>query len=94
MHGNGPFFNRMGFNPFCPFFCPFFINTILTVEAKNGPLNGETLNGLKDVKCEQTFSALCRHLCKFFVNINECHTSIHCVNVDVITDQCYTLSVF
>ena len=56
MHGNGPFFNRMGFNPFCPFFCPFFINTILTVEAKNGPLNGETLNGLKDVKCEQTFT--------------------------------------
>ena len=48
------FFNRMGFNPFCPFFCPFFINTILTVEAKYGPLNGETLNGLKDVKCEQT----------------------------------------
>ena len=32
-----------------------FMNTILTVEAKNGPLNGETLNGLKDVKCEQTF---------------------------------------
>ena len=49
------FFNRMGFSPFCLFFCPFFINTILTVEAKNGPLNEETLNGLKDVKCEQTF---------------------------------------
>ena len=42
-----------GCDPFCLFFYPFLINTMLTVEGKNGPLN----EALKYIKCEQTFQA-------------------------------------
>ena len=47
-------FMNNGQNAILSVFQPVTTDTMLN---KNGPLNGAALNGLKDVKCEQTFSS-------------------------------------
>ena len=54
------------------------MNTMLIVETKNGPLNGVALNGLKDIKCEQTIILKCklkRIFCLIFIAA-QCKRSI------------------
>ena len=49
----------MGLQPFCPVLAV----TIYTMLKKNGLLNGAALNGLKDIKCEQTLTLSFMNIC-------------------------------